>query len=104
MDADRRHRGPEGGAQGVIATQGGSVGGYGVYVRDGKPTFVYNYLSLERSTFTGSQALPAGKVQLRVDVAYQGGGQGARQGGARHADGQRQEALPKAKWPGRFPT
>ena len=63
---------PERGAEGMIVTQGGVVGGYGLYVRDGKPTFVYNYLALERYTFSGQQPLPNGKVQLKVDVAYKG--------------------------------
>ena len=30
---------PESGAEGMIATHGGLVGGYGLYVRAGKPTF-----------------------------------------------------------------
>jgi arylsulfatase A-like enzyme len=64
---------PASGAEGMIVTQGGVVGGYGLYIREGKPTFVYNYLSLDRSTFTGKDPLPKGKVQLKVDFAYQGG-------------------------------
>jgi len=48
------------------------VGGYGLYVREGKPTFVYNYLALERFTFTGREPLPKGKVQLKLDFVYQG--------------------------------
>jgi arylsulfatase len=63
---------PEGGAEGMIVTHGGLVGGYGLYVRDGKPSFVYNYLSLDRFTITSQQPLPKGKVQLKVDFAYQG--------------------------------
>ena len=70
---------PEGGAEGMIVTHGGLVGGYGLYVRDGKPTFVYNYLALDRFTMTGQQPLPKGKVQLKVDFAYKGGGRRARQ-------------------------
>lgn len=64
---------PAGGAQGVIATHGGSTGGYGLYVRDGKPTFVYNYLSIEQFAFSGQEPLPAGKVQVKVDLTYKGG-------------------------------
>jgi arylsulfatase A-like enzyme len=58
--------------EGMIVTQGGLVGGYGLYVRDRKPTFVYNYLSEERFTFTSEQPLPRGKVQIKVDFSYQG--------------------------------
>src|SRR5262249_41640185 len=57
---------PESGAEGMIITHGGLVGGYGLYVREGKPTFVYNYLELERPTITGKDALPKGKVKLVI--------------------------------------
>jgi hypothetical protein len=63
---------PEGNVEGMIITHGGLEGGYGLYVRDGKPTFVYNYLSLERYTVAAATALPKGKVQLKVDFAYGG--------------------------------
>jgi arylsulfatase len=64
---------PESGADGMIVTQGGLVGGYGLYLRQGKPTFVYNYLSIETVTIAASTAVPKGKVQLRIEFAYQGG-------------------------------
>lgn len=56
----------------MIVTQGGLVGGYGLYVRDGKPTFVYNYLALDRPTVAGKDPLPTGKVKIEVDFAYHG--------------------------------
>jgi hypothetical protein len=61
---------PATGVEGMIATHGGLVGGYGLYVREGKPTFVYNYLALDRYTFAGKQPLPKGKVQIKVDFTY----------------------------------
>jgi arylsulfatase len=64
---------PESGAEGTIVTHGGLVGGYGLYVRDRKPTFVYNYLAEERSMISGTQPLSSGRVQLKVDFAYKGG-------------------------------
>jgi arylsulfatase A-like enzyme len=63
---------PDSGAEGMIVTHGGLVGGYGLYVREGKPTFVYNYLEVERPTITGKDALPKGKVKLVVDFHYEG--------------------------------
>jgi arylsulfatase len=66
---------PDGGAEGMIVTHGGLVGGYGLYVREGKPTFVYNYLELDRPTVTGKAALPKGKVKLVVDFRYEGKGE-----------------------------
>jgi Sulfatase len=67
---------PDGHAHGMIVTHGGLEGGYGLYLRDSKPTFVYNFLSVERTTLTATHALPSGKVRLVVDFKYDGGGLG----------------------------
>jgi arylsulfatase A-like enzyme len=67
---------PEDAANGMIITHGGLEGGYGLYLRAGKPVFVYNYLSIERPTFAATQALSKGKAQIVVDFAYDGGGMG----------------------------
>ncbi|MGC4001954.1 MAG: arylsulfatase [Pirellulales bacterium] len=67
-------------SSGMIVTHGGLEGGYGLYLNDGKPTFVYNFLGTERITFAGKDALPKGKTQLVVDFKYDGGGMG--KGGA----------------------
>jgi arylsulfatase len=71
---------PDGAANGMVVTHGGLEGGYGLYFRNGKPTFVYNFLSVERTTFVADKALPKGKCQLVVDFKYDGGGMG--KGGA----------------------
>jgi len=63
---------PEAGAEGMVVTHGGLVGGYGLYVHNGKPAFVYNYLGLERPTVSGKDPLPKGKVKLVVDFQYEG--------------------------------
>src|SRR5262249_24712933 len=63
---------PESVVEGMIVTDGGLEGGDGLYVRDNKPTFVYNYLSLERYTVAGAAPLPKGEVQLKIDFAYSG--------------------------------
>jgi arylsulfatase len=67
---------PDDKVSGMIVTHGGLEGGYGLYLRDGKLTFVYNYLTLERPTFAATEALPKGKTTLVVDFAYDGGGMG----------------------------
>jgi hypothetical protein len=61
---------------GMVVTHGGLEGGYGLYLRDNKPTFVYNFLSIDRTTFTAKDPLPKGKSKLVVDFAYDGGGMG----------------------------
>jgi arylsulfatase len=39
---------PEGGGEGMIVTEGGRFGGYGLYLLKGKPVFTYNFVGLER--------------------------------------------------------
>ncbi|NYT39884.1 arylsulfatase [Sphingomonas sp. R-74633] len=67
---------PDDRAEGMIVTHGGLEGGYGLYLREGKPVFVYNFLSVDRPTFAASKALGAGRHILVVDFAYDGGGMG----------------------------
>ncbi|WP_313458156.1 arylsulfatase [Stenotrophomonas sp.] len=63
-------------AEGMIITQGGSEGGYGLYFKDGKPAFVYNFLGQERPVFSAEKALPPGKAHIEVRFDYDGGGMG----------------------------
>lgn len=64
------------GAEGMIITQGGSEGGYGLYMKDGKPAFVYNFLGQERPVFNAEKALPPGKAHIEARFDYDGGGMG----------------------------
>jgi arylsulfatase len=67
---------PKNGANGVLLAQAGRFGGWSLYVKDGKPTYTYNWLGLQRYTVAGTQALPPGKVTVRYEFAYDGGGIG----------------------------
>jgi arylsulfatase A-like enzyme len=67
---------PQGGVNGVILAQAGRFGGWSLYVKDGKPTYTYNWLGLKRYTVAAPQALPAGKVAIRFEFVYDGGGVG----------------------------
>ncbi len=67
---------PEGSPSGVILAQGGRFGGWSLYVKDGKPTYCYNFLGLEEYRVSASQALAAGKATLRMNFDYDGGGIG----------------------------
>ena len=67
---------PQGGANGVIVCQGGRFGGWSLYLNQGKPTYVYNLVGLERTTVAAAQALPPGKATIILDFAYDGGGLG----------------------------
>jgi arylsulfatase len=67
---------PQGGANGVVAVQGGRFGGWSLYLKDGKPTYVYNLMGLRRTRVASEQVLPAGKTTVTLDFAYDGGGFG----------------------------
>ena len=61
------------GANGVIVAQGGRFGGFSFFLNDGKPTFVYNYLGLEKFTVASSQALSPGKHTVVYEFKSDGG-------------------------------
>lgn len=63
-------------AEGMIITHGGSEGGYGLYLKAGRPTFVYNYLGVERPSFSGDTPIGKGKATVGVRFDYDGGGMG----------------------------
>ena len=65
-----------GGAEGVLVAAGGVVGGYALFVKDGKPVYEYNWFSQERYRVTSSDPLPAGKSVIRVEFKYDGNGVG----------------------------
>lgn len=67
---------PKAGAKGVILAQAGRFGGWSLYVKDGKPMYAYNFLGLSTYTVAGAKALPEGKVTIRYEFAYDGGGPG----------------------------
>jgi arylsulfatase len=67
---------PAGGANGVIISQGGRFGGWSLFMKDGKPSYTYNFLGLARYTVTAPEALPAGDATVVLDFVYDGGGAG----------------------------
>lgn len=71
---------PSGGANGVILAQAGRFGGWSLYLKDGIPTYTYNFLGLERYSVKADKPLAAGKAKIQFDFAYDGGGLG--KGGA----------------------
>lgn len=67
---------PEGGAEGMILTSGGRFGGYGFYLKDGKPVFLWNLVDLNRVRWEGPDALSPGKHTLEFEFTYDGLGVG----------------------------
>jgi arylsulfatase A-like enzyme len=67
---------PKGGAKGVILAQAGRFGGWSLYLKDGKPTYTYNFLGLKRFTIAATTPVPSGKATIRYEFTYDGGGPG----------------------------
>ena len=52
---------PPGGANGVILAQGGRFGGWSLYMKAGKPIYVYNFIGLQRFTVAVAAGGPGGQ-------------------------------------------
>jgi len=62
---------PQGGAEGMLITQGGRFAGYGFYVLKNKPVFLWNLMDLKRERWEGPELTP-GKHMLEFDFKYDG--------------------------------
>jgi len=78
---------PQGGGNGVILAQAGRFGGWSFYLKDGKPTYTYNWLGLKSYTVVATEALPAGKTTIRYEFVYDGGGVGKGGAGTLYVNG-----------------
>jgi arylsulfatase A-like enzyme len=67
---------PESGAEGVIVAQGGRFGGWSLYAKGGRLKHCYNYFAVEHYFVEGTDALPAGTYEVRMELKYDGGGTG----------------------------
>jgi arylsulfatase len=72
-------------SDGMLVTQGGRFGGWGLYVLDGKP--VYNVANLERYRIASPKKLTPGTHTIRYEFAYDGGGAGKGGTGTLFVDG-----------------
>jgi arylsulfatase A-like enzyme len=84
---------PDGGAEGMIVTEGGRFGGYGLFlskgdfgVGRGKVVFLYNLVDLKRTTWEGPE-LSAGKHTIVFDFKSDGPGLGKGGTGVLSVDG-----------------
>jgi arylsulfatase len=84
---------PEGGADGMIVTEGGRFGGYGLFlskgdfgVGRGKVVFLYNLLDLKRTLWEGPELEP-GKHTIVFEFKSDGPGLGKGGGGVLSVDG-----------------
>ncbi len=80
---------PDGGADGVLITQGGRFGGWGLLLRDGKPEFDYAFSNQKQHKYrvAANEKLAAGKHTLTFDFKYAGPGFGKGGTGTLTVDG-----------------
>jgi hypothetical protein len=90
---------PQGGADGVIVTQGGRFGGWALLVLDRKPMFAYAFSNQDgdkypyqkkyKTRIAASGPLAPGKHAIAFDFAYGGGGPGKGGQGTLAVDGKK---------------
>jgi len=68
---------PKKNANGVIICQGGRFGGWTLFLKNGRPTFTYNWVGLNRYTVAGKQPITPGKATIRFEFATDSGKLGA---------------------------
>ncbi len=85
---------PQGGAEGMLVTDGGRFGGYGFYVLKGQPVFTWNLIQLEMVKWQGKDALTPGKHTLEFDWKYDGPGLGKGGTGTLKVDGKTADSHP----------
>jgi arylsulfatase A-like enzyme len=80
---------PKNGANGVLVTQGGRFGGWGLLVMDSRPLFVHALSNQPRHKYkvASNQKLKPGKHTIRFDFKYDGGGIGKGGTGTLSVDG-----------------
>ena len=67
---------PEGGAQGVIVAQGGSIGGWSLYAKEGGCGIATTCSASSGSTSTATARSRPGTHQVRMEFDYDGPGLG----------------------------
>jgi arylsulfatase len=80
---------PEGGADGVLITQGGRFGGWGLLIIDGKPQFVQAFSNQAQHKYrvASNEKLAPGKHTIKLDFKYDGPGMGKSGTGTLSVDG-----------------
>ncbi len=67
---------PKQGADGVLLADGAESGGFSLFLKDGKPSYTYNYFQRQITTIISPAALPPGPAKIVLKFTYDGGGTG----------------------------
>jgi hypothetical protein len=63
---------PKGGAEGVIVSHGSNDGGYALYIKGRKLSYVHNYVGAKVFTVTSNVDVPEGRHELRFEFEVTG--------------------------------
>ena len=67
---------PDGGAHGVVVSQGGGVGGWCMYAHENRLKYCYNFFGIDYYYVTADVPIPPGQHLVGFEFAYDGGGLG----------------------------
>ena len=67
---------PKEGANGVLIADGAEGGGFSLFLKDGRPTYTYNYFKRRITTIAAPAALPPGPAKITLNFVYDGNGVG----------------------------
>jgi arylsulfatase len=65
-----------GSSDGVIVANGGVSAGYTLFIKNGRPTYEYNWFTQARYKIKSSDSVKPGQNVIKVDFQYDGGGAG----------------------------
>jgi len=65
---------PQNGGNGMLITQGGRFGGYGLYMLNGKLAYTFNMDGIFEATIVSAEMIPDGRHSIIMDFRYDGGG------------------------------
>jgi arylsulfatase A-like enzyme len=80
---------PPAGAEGVIIAQGGNIGGWSLYCKNGKLKYCYNLLGIHYFYVESTSTLDPGVRQVRMEFDYAGGGMGKGGTASLYVDGKK---------------
>lgn len=65
-----------GSPDGALVANGGTSSGFSIYIKNGKPTYAYNWFTEERTVVRSSESVKPGRNVIKADFHYDGGGLG----------------------------
>jgi len=63
---------PKQDANGVLMAEGGEGGGFSLFLKDGRPTYTYNFFRRQLTTIAAPKALPPGPASIVLHLIYDG--------------------------------